>query len=25
MAAFDEAGGDDIYQLLFGRITRPDV
>lgn len=22
MAAFDEAGGDDVYQLLFGRVTR---
>jgi len=22
MAAFDESGGEDIYQLLFGRITR---
>ncbi|WP_340265147.1 methyltransferase domain-containing protein [Sphingobium mellinum] len=22
MAAFDQAGGDDAYQLLFGRITR---
>jgi len=25
MTAFDEAGGDDVYQLLFGRITRPIV
>jgi malonyl-CoA O-methyltransferase len=23
MTAFDKAGGDDLYQLLFGRITRP--
>jgi malonyl-CoA O-methyltransferase len=23
MKAFDEAGGDDVYQLLFGRVTRP--
>lgn len=23
MKAFDEAGGDDVYQLVFGRVTRP--
>lgn len=22
MAAFDEGGGDDVYQILFGRVTR---
>lgn len=25
MAAFDGAGGDDSYQVLFGRITRPSL
>jgi malonyl-CoA O-methyltransferase len=24
MAAFDEGGGDDVYQILFGRVTRSD-
>ena len=23
MAAFDQAGGDDVYQVLLGRVTRP--
>lgn len=25
MAAFDQSGGDDAYQLLFGRVTRPKI